>query len=348
MIETCLHPGHTFDQFACGNCNQLAFSLAEQVAKGSLAANPLFIYGAIGLGKSHLLNAIGHQALSSNQSTRIIYCSTEKFRHTFINCLKANQVHEFQEYFGSADLLMMDDIQFFSCKERSQQEFLCLYDRISNRQARIVLTCNTSPSKLEFFSDELLSRFSGGLVVELSAPDYEAKRVIIEKLAVRHQIKLLEDVADYMANIQVRSIRELEGGLIRLGAYSSMQNVEISLSLAMKYLQDMTSNVSHRNEKMEATVLWKKCTMDTFYYDGEADTDSDCEVRIDGNEIVISYDGGEGPVVYKGQAKGTGHYELRSVGVEGRATLHMFEGGKFLEGFWIEDGTEGMWRITLE
>lgn len=123
MIETFLQPGRTFDQFACGNCNQRAFSSARQVAEGSITADPLFICGASGLGKSHLLNAIGHHVLSRNQSTRIIYCSADKFMHSFINCLRANQVHEFREYFGTADLLLVDDIQFFASKERSQQDF---------------------------------------------------------------------------------------------------------------------------------------------------------------------------------------------------------------------------------
>ena len=237
MIETFLHPGHTFDQFACGNCNQLALLSAEQVAEGSITANPLLIYGASGLGKSHLLNAIGHQLLSHNQSVRFIHCSADRFMHTFINCLRANQMHEFREYFGSADLLLMDDIQLFSSKERSQKEFLCLYDRISNRQARIVLTCNRPPSKLSEFSDELFSRFSGGLVVELSAPDYEAKRVIIDKLAVRHRVSLAGEVVDFMANMQTECIRELEGLVVRLGTYSSLQNAAVTLSMAKHYLK---------------------------------------------------------------------------------------------------------------
>ncbi len=239
MIETFLHPGHTFYQFACGDCNQLAFSLAEQVAKGSLAANPLFIYGASGLGKSHLLNAIGHQVLSRNRSTRIINCSADKFMHTFVNCLRANQMHEFREYFGSADLLLMDDMQRLAHKERSQLEFLNFYDMLANRQVPIVLACNQPPANLKGFSDELLSRFSGGLVVELSAPDYETKRAIIEKLAVRHGITLGEDVSHFIANIQTKCVRELEGIVIRLSTYSALQNAAVTLPMARHYLLDL-------------------------------------------------------------------------------------------------------------
>lgn len=258
MIETFLQPGRTFDQFACGNCNQLAFSSARQVAEGSITADPLFICGASGLGKSHLLNAIGHHVLSRNQSTRIIYCSADKFMHSFINCLRANQVHEFREYFGTADLLLVDDIQFFASKERSQQEFLRLYDRISSRQARIVLTCNRPLSKLSEFSEELFSRLSGGLVVELSAPDDEAKRVIIEKLAVRHRVPLAGEVVDFMANIQTESIRELEGLVIRLGAYSSLQNAAVTLPMAKHYLRDVVvaaENASDTEAEGELTLV---------------------------------------------------------------------------------------------
>jgi len=237
MIETFLHPGHTFDQFACGNCNQLAFSSAEQVAEGSITADPLFIYGARGMGKSHLLNAIGHQVISHNQAARVIYSSADRLMHTFTECLKTNQMHEFREYFGSADLLLMDDMQRLAHKERSQQEFLSLYDRISSRKARIVLACNQPPANLKGFSDELLSRLSGGLVVELSAPDYETKRAIIEKLAVRHGITLGDDVSYFIANIQTKCVRELEGIVIRLGTYSSLQNAAVTLSMAKHYLK---------------------------------------------------------------------------------------------------------------
>lgn len=239
MLETCLHPGQIFDQFACGNCNQLAFIAARQVAEGSITAYPLFIYGANGLGKSHLLNAIGHQALSRNQSTRIIYCSAEKFRHTFINCLRSNQVHEFSEYFGSADILLMDEMRRLAHKERSQQEFLCLYDLFASRLVPIVLACNQPPANLIGFSDELLSRLSGGLVVELSAPDYETKRAIIEKLAVRHGITLGDDVSYFIANIQTKCVRELEGIVIRLTTYSALQNAAVTLPMAKHYLRDI-------------------------------------------------------------------------------------------------------------
>ena len=237
MIETFLHPGQTFDQFACGNCNQLAFSSAKQVAEGSIPANPLLIYGASGLGKSHLLNAIGHQVLSRNQAARVIYSSADRFMHTFTECLKTNQMHEFREYFGSADLLLMDDMQRLAHKERSQLEFLNFYDMLANRQVPIVLACNQPPATLIGFSDELLSRLSGGLVVELSAPDYETKRAIIEKLAVRHGITLGEDVSHFIANIQTKCVRELEGIVIRLSTYSALQNAAVTLPMAKHYLK---------------------------------------------------------------------------------------------------------------
>ena len=251
MIGHKLNPRFTFKQFACGSSNQFAFSSAYATATNPGAAfNPLIIYGTHGLGKSHLLHAIGQQAIANNPSTRVICCSADGFMHEMIEHLRTNQMHSFRENFCSADLLLIDDIQLLAQKERTQQELLFLYDKLTAHQAQVVLAIDRHPLKLTGFDDTLHSRFSGGLMVELTEPDYETKRAILEKLAVWHQIKLPEDVADYLANLQVRSIRELEGGLIRLGTYSSLQNVEISLSLAMKYLQDMTSNVVNRHGRL--------------------------------------------------------------------------------------------------
>ena len=273
MIETFLHPGHTFNQLACGNCNQLAFSSAEQVAEGSITADPLFIYGARGMGKSHLLNAIGHQVISHNQSTRIIYCSADRFMHTFIKSLKTNQIHEFREYFGSADLLLMDDMQCLAHKERSQQEFLRLYNMLASRQVPIVLACNQPPANLIGFSVELLSRLSGGLVIELLAPDYETKRAIIEKLVVRHRISLGEDVSHFIANIQIKCVRELEGIVIRLGTYSSLQNAAVTLPMAIHYLRDVVVAVDTASDIEaggELTLVWHGISglLHTVLYNG--------------------------------------------------------------------------------
>ena len=245
MVETFLRPGFTFDQFACGNSNQLAFSAAAQVTEGSASLiNPLVIYGAHGMGKSHLLNAIGHQVVSHNQNSQVICCSADSFMYTFTECLKTNQMHEFRKSFGSADFVLVDDIQRLAHKERTQEEFLYLFDRLVNRQAPIALACDQPPSKLKGFSGKLLSRFCGGLVVELSAPDYGTKRIIIDKLALRHQVSLSEEVADFVANIPTQNIRELEGMLIRLGAYSSLGSPVISLPMAMRYLMDVATRKS--------------------------------------------------------------------------------------------------------
>jgi chromosomal replication initiator protein len=241
MKSNYLNPNFTFERFACGSCNQFAFSSAHDAAAtlGAIA-NPLILYGDHGLGKSHLLHAIGNQHIAGNPAAQVIYCSADVFMDEMIECLKSNQMDCFRRNFYSADLLLIDDVQRIAHKMRTQQELLRLFDKFNSRHVPMVFAMNQHPSKLEGLDDALHSRFSGGLLVELSVPDYATKRAILNKIAVRNRVTLLEEVADFMANIHVRNIRELEGMLIRLGTYSSLTNVEISLPLAMKYLQDMT------------------------------------------------------------------------------------------------------------
>ncbi|QOX77395.1 ATP-binding protein [Trichlorobacter lovleyi] len=228
MIDTFLRPDWTFETFAYGSCNQLAVSVALSAAIDHGAIfTPLIIYGGHGLGKSHLLHAVGHQALRWNPAMQIRYCSADTFVQEFIECLKENQMDSFRASFGSVDLLLLDDLQRLDNKERSQQELLYLFDKLFIRQSRIVLAVDRHTSKLDGFSDALHSRFSGGMQVELTMPDYEIKRLILEKLALRHQVKLVDEVADFLADVDVSGIRQLEGMLIRLGTYSSLMNVEM-------------------------------------------------------------------------------------------------------------------------
>lgn len=242
MIDTYLRPGFTFEQFACGSCNQLAFSVTKLAASSNgTTFNPLIIYGANGLGKSHLLHAAGHQFVASNPTKRVICCTADAFMRAHIDGLRTNQMDSFRDAFGTADLLLLDDVQRLAHKERSQTELLYLFDRLVNRQVQIVLTFDQPPSKIEGVVGALQSRFSGGMIAELLMPDYETKRLILDKLAFRHRIKLLDNVADFLASMDTPSIRELEGVLIRLGAYSSLQNVEVTLPLAIKCLQDVFS-----------------------------------------------------------------------------------------------------------
>ena len=240
MIDTFLHPGRTFEQFACESSNQFAVSAAQSLSMAVGAIfNPLIIYGSHGLGKSHLLHAIGHQAVGHKPDMQVRYCSADTFVHELIECLKTNQMDSFRGSFGSVDLLLLDDLQRLANKERSQQELLYLFDKLFIRQSRIVLAVDRHPSKLEGFADALQSRFSGGMQVELTMPDYEAKRLILEKMALRHQVKLVGEVADFLADVDVSGIRQLEGMLIRLGTYSSLMNVEMQLPLAKQCLYDV-------------------------------------------------------------------------------------------------------------
>lgn len=234
-----LNPRYTFDQFVSGAGNQFAHAASMAVANNPATTyNPLFIYGGVGLGKSHLLNAVGHKIIADNSNTRVCYCSAEKFMHDMVNCIKLNKMDEFRERFRSIDVLLIDDIQFIARKERTQVEFFHTFNALYESGKQIIITSDKFPREIDI-EDRLRSRFEWGLIADIQAPDLETKIAILKKKADINNIQLPDDVAYFLASSDTRNIRELEGMLIRLGAYSSLQHIPITLNMAKNNLKDI-------------------------------------------------------------------------------------------------------------
>ena len=256
-----LNPRYTFEQFVNGAGNQFAHAAAMAVANNPATTyNPLFIYGGVGLGKSHLLNAIGHKILSDKTTTKVFYCSAEKFMHEMVNCIKLNKMDEFRERYRSIDVLLIDDIQFITGKERTQVEFFHTFNALYESHKQIVITSDKFPREMPNLEDRLRSRFEWGLIADIQPPDLETKIAILNKKAETNKIQLPDDVAYFLASSDTRNIRELEGMLIRLGAYSSLQHIPVTLNMAKNNLKDILVD-----KRKEITVeLIQKIVADYF------------------------------------------------------------------------------------
>jgi len=232
----------TFDSFVVGNSTQFAHAASKAVADapGTTAFNPLVIYGGVGLGKTHLLQAIAIQCLKSakfsNDKSKIIYVSSEKFTMDFIMYIQKNLLHEYSKFYRSANILLVDDIQFFNNKERTQEEFFHIFNTLHQQGKQIVLTMDKPPSQLKGLADRLINRFQWGLVADIQPPDFETRVAIINKKAEADGVYLDASVAEFIAENVTTNIRELEGSLIRLLAYSSLYGRDISLDMASDVL----------------------------------------------------------------------------------------------------------------
>ncbi len=258
---TPLNPRYTFNQFVSGAGNQFAHAAAMAVANNPATTyNPLFIYGGVGLGKSHLLNAVGHKIITDSSTTKVSYCSAEKFMHEMVNCIKLNKMDEFRERYRSVDVLLIDDIQFISRKERTQVEFFHTFNALYESHKQIIITSDKFPREIPDLEDRLRSRFEWGLIADIQPPDLETKIAILKKKAEINKIQLPDDVAYFLAASDTRNIRELEGMLIRLGAYSSLQHISITLDMAKKNLKEILVD-----KRKEITVeLIQKTVADHF------------------------------------------------------------------------------------
>jgi chromosomal replication initiator protein len=234
-----LNPKYTFDQFVIGAGNQFAHAASIAVANNpAITYNPLFIYGGVGLGKSHLLHAIGHKISDVNKEFNIYYCSAEKFMTEMVTSIKLNKMDEFRYKYRSIDVLLIDDIQFIAKKERTQTEFFHTFNALYELNKQIVITSDKFPKEIDI-EDRLRSRFEWGLIADIQEPDFETKFAILKKKSEINKIRLPDDVAEFLASSNVKNIRELEGMLIRLGAYSSLQHVPITLQMAKNNLKNI-------------------------------------------------------------------------------------------------------------
>jgi chromosomal replication initiator protein len=234
-----LSPGLTFDSFVTGKANQLARAAGMQVAEHPTSYNPLFVYGGVGLGKTHLIQAIGHQILAQNPAANIRYIHAETYISDVVRAYQHKAFDEFKRNYRSLDLLLIDDIQFIGGKSRTQEEFFYLFNTLIEANKQVVITCDTYPKEIEGIEERLISRFGWGLTVALEPPELEMRVAILLSKANEVRVKLDEQVAFFIAKHIRSNVRELEGALKRVLAYTNFHAQEITLALAKDALRDL-------------------------------------------------------------------------------------------------------------
>ena len=235
-----LNPKYTFDGFVIGSGNQFAHAAARAVAeRPSKAYNPLFLYGGVGMGKTHLMQAIGHEIKKRNPEMAICYVSSEKFTNEMINALRNNKMTSFRDKYRNMDVLLIDDIQFLVSKERTQEEFFHTFNALHESMRQIVIASDRPPKELAEIEDRLRSRFEWGLIADIQPPDLETKVAILQKKAESERVQLPTDVALYIASNIRSNVRELEGALIRLTAYVSLTGGDLSMQTAQEVLKNL-------------------------------------------------------------------------------------------------------------
>lgn len=271
-----LNPNFTFENFVTGKANQLARAAALQVAENpGTAYNPLFIYGGVGLGKTHLIQAIGNLVQERNNKSKISYLHAERYVSDVVHAYRHKSFDEFKRYYHSLDLLLIDDIQFFSGKTRTQEEFFYAFNALIESHKQVIITCDTVPKKISGMEDRLTSRFGWGLTVEIEPPELEMRVAILLRKAVAENVILNSEVAFFIAK-QIRSnVRELEGGLKRVIAYSKFTGNPINIDLAKEALKDI---LAVQNRQVSLEIIQK--TVADYYKIKVADMFSKKRSRI--------------------------------------------------------------------
>lgn len=250
-IELSLNPKYTFQTFVVGSCNQFAHAASLAVAEApGKTYNPLYIYGGVGLGKTHLMHAAGHAIKERNRHLRLSYISAEKFMNELINAIRYDKAQTFREKYRSIDVLLMDDIQFMAGKERTQEEFFHTFNALYDGQKQIVISSDCPPREIPTLEERLHSRFEWGLIADMEPPDLETKIAILKRKADLDGVSLPDDVAFFIASKVKSNIRELEGSLVRLVAISSLRGLPISKMLA----QDAIRNIAEDNQPAGITI----------------------------------------------------------------------------------------------
>lgn len=239
-----LNPKYTFDTFVIGSGNRFAHAASLAVAEAPAKSyNPLFIYGGVGLGKTHLMHAIGHYILEQNPNAKVVYLSSEKFTNEFINSIMNNKAGDFRNQYRNVDVLLIDDIQFIAGKEQTQEEFFHTFNTLHEASKQIIISSDRPPKEIPTLEDRLRSRFEWGLITDIAPPDLETRIAILRKKAKADGlVDISDEVMLYIANQIDTNIRELEGALIRVVAYSSLVNMDITTDLAAEALKDIIPN----------------------------------------------------------------------------------------------------------
>jgi chromosomal replication initiator protein len=245
--HTGLTERYTFEQFVVGATNRFAHAAAQAVADSPARAyNPLFIYGAVGLGKTHLMHAIGHRVLMSDPKARVVYVSSETFTNEFITAIKNNQTVEFRNRYRTVDVLLIDDIQFLEGKEQTQEEFFHTFNTLHEASKQLVISSDRPPKDIQTLENRLRSRFEWGLLTDIQQPDLETREAILRKKAESDHIDVPHEVTSYIAKIIPSNIRQLEGALIKLTAYASLYKKPITVELATEVLRNEIQEVPLR------------------------------------------------------------------------------------------------------
>lgn len=245
--RSALLPKYTFDNFVVGASNQFAHAASKAVAnQPSDHYNPLFIYGGVGLGKTHLVNAIGHQVLDANEDARVVYLSSESFMNELIAALRRDRMDDFKSRFRRIDLLIVDDVQFLAGRERTQEEFFHTFNSLYDSHHQIVLTSDKFPKEIPDLEERLRNRFEWGLIADIQPPDIETRVAIVEKKAEFEGIDLPQEVAIFLATNIDSNVRELEGSLTRLGAFASLNKCPITVDFAREVLQSVLRDRADR------------------------------------------------------------------------------------------------------
>lgn len=239
-IESSLNQKYTFEKFVVGTSNQFAHAAAKAVAEApGKAYNPLFLYGGVGLGKTHLMHAVGHAIKQQNRHLRVAYITSENFMNELINAIRYDKTQTFRDKYRSIDVLLMDDIQFIAGKERTQEEFFHTFNALHNEQKQIVISSDCPPREIPTLEERLHSRFEWGLIADIEPPDLETKVAILKRKADLDGIELPDEIAIFIASKIKSNVRELEGSLVRLVAISSLRGIPISRMLAQEALKNI-------------------------------------------------------------------------------------------------------------
>ena len=265
-----LNQKYSFDNFVIGSSNRFSHAAAVAVAEAPAKAyNPLFIYGGSGLGKTHLLHALGHYAPSMFKGCRVRYVSSEEFTNDFINSIANNRGPEFQARYREIDILLIDDIQFLQGKDSTQEAFFHTFNTLHDHNKQVVVTSDLPPKQLTGFEDRMRSRFEWGLITDVQAPDLETRIAILRKKAASEQIDINDDVMEYMASKVSSNIRELEGALIRVTAFSNLNQAPIDMQLAQSVLKDLVltedTNVVSPAEIINIAAGFYQLSVDDLY-----------------------------------------------------------------------------------
>lgn len=252
---------YTFETFVVGSSNQFAHAAARAVAEiPSKSYNPLFIYGGVGLGKTHLMHAIGHYIVARTRSLNLMYISSDRFINEMINALRFDRLTAFRQKYRKVDVLLIDDIQFISGKDRTQEEFFHLFNALHDSQKQIVISSDCPPRQIQNIEERLMSRFEWGLIADIQSPDIETKVAILRKKAESERVEIPENVAFFIASKVKTNIRELEGSLIRLIAYASLQGRDIDLPLA----EDVLGHLIQHDGKPISLEMIQKVVAEKF------------------------------------------------------------------------------------